>query len=855
MAAEYPLLMLPEPSEQVKGDRNGGPTRLHRPDIAAQGRRLEPMYKRLCGAFDRERVKVQRSPDRIEPELALVFEVAGSLNSFYGAVKRIEGLEWLFDLENEDMAPDNYFYDEENAEASFSGRVYCIMSDRAALDQLISTWKHYQMDETFQFPHGFTSLRDLFGLLREVHVWGPEDRFEDTGILEDWHETIQVKGSSPSTFEAELFYRSDPTKRCAAAASVRRAVEAMNGRVTSECAIEEIRYHGMLLELPIDQIENLLGAEREKLSLATCNEIMYFRPTGQMAVGLLGEIFEEDIDDKVGAELPSGVPIVGMLDGLPLENHAALRNRIIVDDPDEFGNDYPASLRMHGTAMASMLVHGDLAAPEPSTASRPVYVRPVMRPDAVFGMKETYPENVLIVDLIHRAVRRMFDGDGDEAPAAPTLHVINLSIGDEVRQFFGAPSPLAKLLDWLSYKYRVLFVISAGNQHINLIPVEGGFEKLKDEDLERRSKHISEALMENRRNLKLLSPAESINSITVGATFEDNTAIEENALAVQPVEEGCVSPLTSFGGGIGRSIKPEILYPGGKFLVSAKDDNCVEYALSQTREPGIIAAAPTAGAIAKSYVAQAGTSYSAAAVSHECAANFDVLEEIFLDSGFAGVPDEYGALLLKAMAVHGCAYENLGDIAFRQFGAKNKESTRWVGFGRPDYLRVRECALNRVTAFGFGDIGKDEGQLFHVPLPLDFSSRVVDRRLTVTLAYFTPIAFGRQEYRHAQLWFDRVGLTKERLVPTREYTDWNAIRRGTLQHQSFIGEGGLPWAEESDGIDILVSCAGANGLKSLGKEKIPYSLVVTFETKQPINVYHPVADRLRAPVGVRANAV
>ena len=53
MAAEYPLLMLPEPSEQVKGDRNGGPTRLHRPDIAAQGRRLEPMYKRLCGAFDR----------------------------------------------------------------------------------------------------------------------------------------------------------------------------------------------------------------------------------------------------------------------------------------------------------------------------------------------------------------------------------------------------------------------------------------------------------------------------------------------------------------------------------------------------------------------------------------------------------------------------------------------------------------------------------------------------------------------------------------------------------------------------------------------------------------------------------
>lgn len=151
----------------------------------------------------------------------------------------------------------------------------------------------------------------------------------------------------------------------------------------------------------------------------------------------------------------------------------------------------------------------------------------------------------------------------------------------------------------------------------------------------------------------------------------------------------------------------------------------------------------------------------------------------------------------RAPQSNGCARMRLrkfGRYRIQAVWREEQREHRWVGFGRPDYLRVRECALNRVTAFGFGDIGKDEGQLFHVPLPLDFSSRVVDRRLTVTLAYFTPIAFGRQEYRHAQLWFDRVGLTKERLVPTREYTDWNAIRRGTLQHQSFIGEGGLPWA-------------------------------------------------------------
>lgn len=37
MASEYPILMLPEPAEQVKGKRSGrGPT-IHRPDIKTQG--------------------------------------------------------------------------------------------------------------------------------------------------------------------------------------------------------------------------------------------------------------------------------------------------------------------------------------------------------------------------------------------------------------------------------------------------------------------------------------------------------------------------------------------------------------------------------------------------------------------------------------------------------------------------------------------------------------------------------------------------------------------------------------------------------------------------------------------------
>lgn len=850
MLDDYPLLMLSEPSKRDKGTRNGFGSGIHRPENSVQNRRLAPQLKRLTDAFEKKQAKMLFDPEGMEPELALVFEVAGSLDSFYGAVNRIPGLEWLFDAEDRNMVPDEYFYSEEDPEASITGRVYFVMTDKTALNQLMNTWKNYLSDEEYSFPHGLTSLRDLFHLLRDVHVWGPEDRFTDTGIMDYWRETVEVKDSSHSTFEAELFYRGSLSKQKAAEKSVRTAVESMNGRVVSKCVIDEICYHGLLLELPTNQIELLLSTERDKLALAVCDEVMYYRPAGQAGIGSVGEIYEDDIEDKLRSELPLGAPIVGMLDGLPLENHVALRNRIIVDDPDGFGDIYPVKMRIHGTAMASMLVHGDLAASIVTTSDKPIYIRPVLRPDSAFGKKETYPENTLIIDLIHRAVKRIFDGEEGQAPAAPTLCVINLSIGDESRQFFGVPSSLAKLLDWLSFKYRVLFVISAGNQRLELIPIEGGFDGLKGDSMEARSERIGEALVKNQRNFRILSPAESINSVTVGALFEDNTTINETALVLQPLESGYVSPITSFGSGIGRSIKPEILYPDGKFLVSSGGEGRVEYTHAAAREPGVIAAAPSLGPAARSYIADAGTSYSAAAVSHECAINYDVLEAVFANAGYDGVPSEYAALLLKAMAVHGCAYSNMDEVSLRQFGARNKECTRWIGFGRPDYIRVRECAANRVTAFGYGDIGKDEGQLFHVPLPVNMSSRVIDRRLTVTLAYFTPVVYSRQEYRQAQLWFDRVGLTKSRLVPDREYTDYQAIRRGTLQHQSFIGRGGFSWDEETDGIDILVSCAATSNLQSFGQAKIPYALMVSFETKQPVDIYQPVAAKLRTLVNV-----
>jgi hypothetical protein len=111
--------------------------------------------------------------------------------------------------------------------------------------------------------------------------------------------------------------------------------------------------------------------------------------------------------------------------------------------------------------MSSLIVHGDLQAGEPALA-RPLYVRPVMIYNAA-EQAEITPADRLPLDVIYLAVRRLLAGEGGGAASAPSVIVLNLSLGDHNRPFAGRISPWARLIDWLSFQYKVLFLVSAGN--------------------------------------------------------------------------------------------------------------------------------------------------------------------------------------------------------------------------------------------------------------------------------------------------------------------------------------------------------------------------------------------------------
>ncbi len=314
------------------------------------------------------------------------------------------------------------------------------------------------------FAYGLASLKTVFGLLRDIRRWGPQDRVRETGLLERWEEDKAVVGQSGSTrVEIELWYRSDIASRQAAQGEVERLVADGGGTVINTATLAEIGYHAVLADLPYAQVEAVLEAGPDAIELLTAETIMFVSPARPMAIPAL------DVSEAGPAEtapLPQiAAPRVALLDGLPLANHAQLADRLVIDDPDDYASRYTAAQRQHGTAMASLICHGDLGSQGLPLSTR-LYVRPILEPHPANPQEETTVRNELLVDLVHRAFRRIFEGDGQQPPAAPSVRVVNLSIGDPARTFARRMSPLAKLLDWLAHRYNLVVLVSAGNHPV-----------------------------------------------------------------------------------------------------------------------------------------------------------------------------------------------------------------------------------------------------------------------------------------------------------------------------------------------------------------------------------------------------
>ena len=392
---------------------------------------------------------------------------------------------------------------------------------------------------------------------------------------------------------------------------------------------------------------------------------MFFRPICQSAFNAYSDssIVENDVEEVITEELN---PVIALFDGMPIQNHPLLKNRIILDDPDDYESGYESKNRCHGTAMASLILNGDLNKRE--FLKHKIYLRPILKPREIGPnmFLEEIPNDRLIVDVIHSAIVRLFEKHNDTEPIASSVRIINLSIGDPARQLATIMSPLARLIDYMAYKYSVLFIVSSGNHQESIGMLKSKFDDFKRKEINERSIEFFKCISDNQRNMKVLSPAENINGLTIGAIYDDYCDVEENNRAIFAVRKGLPSPISSFGKGYRSVITPDLFYNGGRKFISETAEGQCKWLLSN-REPGCRVAAPASDTTKNGQIFSFGTSDAAALVSHEALKCYDVLCDIFQNEKGETPPREYAAILIKAMLTHGASWGGVGKFCGKYY--------------------------------------------------------------------------------------------------------------------------------------------------------------------------------------------
>jgi hypothetical protein len=274
-------------------------------------------------------------------------------------------------------------------------------------------------------------------------------------------------------------------------------------------------------------------------------------------------------------------------------------------------------------------------------------------------------------------------------------------------------------------------------------------------------------------------------------------------------------------------VKPEVLLPGGRQLFQRPlpgARGAVELPLARqvVRGPGLLVASPgTFGADATAYTV--GTSNATALATRASHGIFDVLSELTAEAGGFPFPDpQYHPVLAKALLVHSAGWGEMASPLIDVLGLKRRGLTQVLGYGRIDLDRVASAARTRVVLLGAGSIRDKQRQQFRLPLPPALSSTTEWRRLTLTLAWLSPVDPRSQLHRVAKL---AIEPPTSAFGVARREADHHAAGRGTVQHEILDGKTALAFLA-ADTVAVNVDCRIASGWPD---SAIRYGLVASIE--------------------------
>jgi hypothetical protein len=801
-------------------------------------------------------MELRDDPSSLAPERVIVFEIAGTVPNFLKAVRRVEGLEFLAEYEGDFAADDDFALRDERSgregqdrtDKGVPARFYLAMPDVQALRELISLWRKWERGEPLD--PGFAPFNHLFDQLRDLRPWGPRDRIPDETVA-FWRVETAHNPDRPIRTEVELWYRDNEHRRAAVSRNLAEIVRAAGGQTVHEAIIPDIEYHGALIDIPAIEVGNLI--EQRSVRLAIADDIMFLRPQSMLEGPLQLESEAEAAAEGANGLPAAAAPVAAILDGVPLQAHSLLANRLVLDDPDDLQGRALVSRRVHGTAMASLILHGDRNEGEPAL-SRPIYVRPVMVTNEN-GNEHTEPDRLLI-DTLYRAVLRIKGSEGEEA-AAPTVFLINVSLGDTRRPFTRLVSPLARLIDFLSVRYNVLFLVSAGNVtaplEISDYPNWTAFEDAAPND---RQRAVVRAVNAAKHERTILSPAESLNALTIGAQHHDHVGARVGGRnAIDPFTDNSL-PNVSSGLGLGyrRMIKPDLFFPGGREHVRMHSTlNGLRVRGGHPQHLyGLKAAAPDSsgrGRLDQTALSD-GTSSATALATRSGHRVFDALMDRDGGSTLADMDPQFYAVVVKCLLVHSARWNDNHELLQEICGPEDshrsteraENSCRFIGFGVPEITHVLECASNRATLVGYGSIEPKSAKSYRIPLPSCLERVTEPRSLTVTLAWFSPIKTGHQSYRCVRL--EAAPLHPMLALGVKRLKGQPAdvsVKRGSVFHEHFSGEAAVPFIDDGH-LSLQIWCKEDAGDQN---GPVQYGMAVTIEAEIELPIYDEIQARLR----------
>ena len=645
-------------------------------------------------------MQLRADPTSLAPERLLVFEVTGSVQNFVNAVSRIPGLEFAGE---EELVPDEF---DENPE------FYLLVPQLDALRQIVSLWEGWRRTGTA--PRNFTPWRDLFAQLRSVRPWGPADRVSPPNRDYFRHSVDGAPENELVRIEIELVFRANTDAAHAAEASVTDHIRRNGGTIVDRSRRPEFAYHALLADVPAGEIRRI--ADLDPASLAGADPVASIVP---QSVGTPIEAADRTVLNETRPEALIDDPIAAVFDAVPVQAHPLLAGRLAIDDPANL-EARAVGPRIHGTAMASIALHGDLNDP-PSPIRRRIYFRPVMYAPALGD--EIFDNDRLVVDVIVEAVMRM------RANGGPNVIVVSLSLGDRTKPFAGKISTWARALDYLSFTYGILFLVSAGNTEegvsMHRFANLAAFEAASTVERAQGAFRGIDAMKADRR---VLAPADSLNALTIGAWHRDSsTEVFRGATPFVPYDDEEMPNLSSrLGPGLRRSVKPEALFAGGRQRARLDPVAAPPILLSHSlpsRFWGLkVAAPPENGTMALHFTI--GTSAATALASHSAHRIFDALEDAYPDM-IARMPLAERACLLKVLLVHAASWRGAESFIRSVIDPDDalhhehwrREVCRHLGYGFVDPEDAIACAADRATMWATSMIEPEGSTTFERPDP------------------------------------------------------------------------------------------------------------------------------------------